>query len=457
MTRQLHLNAFLMTVGHHEAAWRSPRTTPDRVLDAAYWTDLARTAERGLFDSIFFADTSAVRDSVRWNVNGGLDPVSLLDVVLPATRHVGLIATVSTSFHDPFNLARRFATLDHLSGGRAGWNIVTSGTDAEARNFGRDEHRAHAERYELAAEFLEVASKLWDSWDDDAVALDRAAGIAVRTEAVRRIQHRGRFFRVDGPLTLPRSPQGRPLLVQAGSSTAGRDFAAQHAEAVFTAQQTLADGEAFAADLRGRLGRYGRRPEDVVILPGISPVLGGTEAEARALERELEELLVPEYGLEQLSLMVGVPLGVEDLDRPLPDVPPEEAINGNKSRRTLVVELARREDLTVRRIIARLAGGRGHRVFAGTPEQVADTIEEWFRAGAADGFNVMPPHLPGGLTDFVDHVVPILQARGLFRTEYTGRTLRENYGLARPENRYAGDPAADGAEPLLTKVPVAQG
>jgi FMN-dependent oxidoreductase (nitrilotriacetate monooxygenase family) len=438
--RHLHLNAFLMNVGHHEAAWRHPDTDPRRALGLDHFVELARTAERGLLDSIFFADLSAVRENVRHNTQGGLDPVDLLAAVTPATRHVGLIATVSTSFHEPFNLARRFATLDHLSGGRAGWNIVTSGTDAEARNFGAEAHAAHADRYERAAEFVDVVTKLWDSWDDDVLVVDRASGVYADTDRIRRINHRGRHFRVDGPLTLPRSPQGRPLLVQAGSSETGREFAARYADAVFTAQQTLAEAQGFARNLRSRLGRHGRGPEDVVILPGISPIIGGTAAEARRLAADLDDLLVHDYGLDQLSGMVGVTLTEADLDGPLPEVPPEADINGNKSRRTLVVDLARREHLTVRQIISRLAGGRGHRVVAGTPEAIADTIEEWFHAGAADGFNVMPPLLPSGLDAFVDHVVPILQTRGLFRREYEGTTLRDRYGLTRPQPRL--DPAA---------------
>lgn len=433
--RRLHLNAFLMNVGHHEAAWRHPRTDPTRAHTAAHFVHLAQVAERGKLNSIFFADGSGLSPAVRWNTQGGIDPISILEVVSAHTSHIGLIATVSTSFHEPYNLARRFASLDILSGGRAGWNIVTSGTDLEARNYGHDAHAPHAQRYARADEFLDVVTKLWDSWEDGALVLDRENGLYADTDRVRAIRHEGRYYKVDGALTVPRSPQGYPVLVQAGSSEAGKDFAARWAEAVFTAQQTLADGQAFYADLKSRLGAYGRRPEQLLVLPGISPILGSTEAEALALQQELEDLLVPEYGLAQLSGMVGVPLGLDDLDKPLPDVPPEEDINGNKSRRTLVVELARRESLTVRQVIARLAGGRGHRVLAGTPDQIADSLQEWFEHGAADGFNVMAPVLPGGLEDFVDHVVPILQARGLFRTEYTGTTLREHYGLPRPAAR----------------------
>ncbi|MEV4946508.1 LLM class flavin-dependent oxidoreductase [Streptomyces sp. NPDC053755] len=437
--RQLHLNAFLMGAGHHDAAWRHPLTQPERVTDLSYFQQLARTAERGRLDSIFFADGLALWGNVRHNALGGFEPLTLLSALAAVTERVGLIATVSTTFNEPFHTARKFASLDHLSGGRAGWNIVTSGTVDEARNFGQDEHLEHGLRYERAREFVEVATQLWDSWEDDAILLDRERGLYADTDKVRKIDHRGTYFGVRGPLNVPRSPQGHPLLVQAGSSEDGKEFAARYAEAVFTAQQTLADGQTFYKDLKSRLARHGREENDLKVLPGICPVIGSTEAEARALERELTDLQVPEYGLAQLSGMLGTDLTGLPLDGPLPDLPEERDINGNKSRFTLVAELARRDGLTLRELIARLGGGRGHRVFAGTPEQIADQLQSWFAEGAADGFNIMPPHLPGGLEDFVDHVVPILQRRGLFRTEYTGRTLREHYGLPRPANRLTAD------------------
>jgi FMN-dependent oxidoreductase (nitrilotriacetate monooxygenase family) len=434
--RQLHLNAFLMTPGHHDAAWRHPKTQPHRATDVTYFQELAQTAERGRLDSIFFADGLAILNNrIGSNVSGGLEPLTLLSAIAVVTKHIGLISTASTTFNEPFQLARKFASLDHISGGRAGWNIVTSGTEAEANNFNRDEHLEHSVRYERAAEFVEVAKKLWDSWADDAVVLDRTAGVYADTEKVHAIEHVGEHFKVRGPLNVQRIPQGWPLLVQAGSSEDGREFAARYAEAIFTAQQTLADGQAFYKDVKTRAERYGRRPEKVKILPGICPIIGSTEAEALRLEDELTELQVIDYGIAQLSSMLNVDLSGYPLDGPLPDVlPTEDDVNGNKSRFTLVAELARRDRLTIRQIIARLGGGRGHRVFAGTPEQIADQLQEWFQEGAADGFNVMPPILPTGLEDFVDHVVPILQRRGLFRTEYTGRTLRDHYGLDRPAN-----------------------
>ncbi|MEY9870579.1 FMN-dependent oxidoreductase (nitrilotriacetate monooxygenase family) [Streptacidiphilus sp. MAP12-33] len=434
--RQLHLNAFLMNAGHHDAAWRHPLSRPERATELGYWRELVRTAERGRLDSVFLADGLALWGQVRYNALGGFEPLTLLSALAGATEHVGLIATVSTTFNEPFHTARAFASLDHLSGGRAGWNIVTSGSVNEARNFNREEHLAHALRYERATEFVEVVTKLWDSWEDDARLVDRERGHYADVEKVRAIDHAGEWFQVQGPLNVPRSPQGYPLLVQAGSSEDGKEFAARHAEAVFTAQQTLADGQAFYADLKGRLARHGRSEDALLVLPGICPVIGGTEAEAQALLEELTELQVPEYGLAQLSGMVGVDLTGLPLDGPLPELPEESDINGNKSRFALVAELARREGLTLRQLIARLGGGRGHRVYAGTPEQIADQLQHWFEQGAADGFNIMPPILPTGLADFVDQVVPILQNRGLFRTEYTGSTLRDHYGLPRPANQF---------------------
>jgi len=440
--RHLHLNAFLMTPGHHDAAWRHPDSQPHRATDVTYFQQLAQTAERGKFDSIFFADGLAVWGRLRSNVSGGLEPLTLLAAIAAVTRHIGLIATASTTFNEPFHLARKFASLDHISGGRAGWNIVTSGSVAEANNFNLDEHIEHGVRYQRAAEFLDVATRLWDSWADDAVVLDKAAGLYADPDRVREIEHAGSFFKVRGPLNVQRTPQGWPLLVQAGSSEDGKDFAARYAEAVFTAQQTLDDAQEFAKDVRARAAAHGRDGLPL-ILPGIVPILGATEAEARRLEDELTGLQVLDYGLNQLSTMLGVDVSGLPLDERLPEhiLPTEDQINGNKSRFTLVADLARRERLTIRQIVARLGGGRGHRVVAGTPEQIADTIEAWFRAGAADGFNIMPPILPTGLDAFVDHVVPELQRRGLFRTEYAGTTLREHYGLARP--------VADFSEPLL--------
>lgn len=429
----MHLNAFVMPNGHHEAAWRHPGTNPRRARTLQHYVDIARTAERGKLDSLFLADGVALWGNVRHNSHSHFEPLTLLSALAATTEHIGLIATASTTYNEPYHLARKFASLDHLSGGRAGWNIVTSAGSDEARNFNRATRPAHALRYERATEFIDVVKKLWDSWDDEAALIDRANGIYADTDLIRPIEHHGEHFQVHGPLNIERPVQGHPLLVQAGSSERGKEYAARFAEAVFTAQQTFAEGKAFYDDVKGRLAKYGRSPEEIKILPGISPILGRTEAEARAREAELNALITPEYGLRQLSKMLDHDVTPYPLDGPLPDV--GSFTEGGQSRFDLVVGLARREDLTIRQLIERLAGGRGHRVFAGTPVQVADELEQWFLGGAADGFNVMPATLPGGLEDFVDLVVPELQRRGLFRTEYTGTTLREHYGLARPANR----------------------
>jgi FMN-dependent oxidoreductase (nitrilotriacetate monooxygenase family) len=434
-TGHLHLNAFLMTVGHHEAAWRLPESNPFAHVDIGHYRNLARIAERGKLDSLFLADSPVLWNSIGRRPAGGLEPTVLLTALAAVTEHIGLIATASTTYNEPYNLARRFASLDHISGGRAGWNVVTTaGLDA-ARNFNLDELPAHADRYARAAEFLDVAVKLWDSWEDDAPLGDKEAGVWGDDTKIHPPGHTGAYFRVAGALNVPRSPQGHPLLVQAGSSEDGKALAARYAEAVFTAQQTLADAQAFYADLKARTLAAGRDPDTIKILPGIVPAIGATEREALALEEELDRLIKPEYALVQLAQTLRVDPGDLQLDRELPDgLPGEDEIEGAKSRYTLIVELARRERLTVRQLIGRLGGGRGHRTFAGTPEQVADAIQHWYDHGAADGFNIMAPVLPSGLEIFVDQVVPILQRRGLFRTEYTGRTLRDNYGLPRPTN-----------------------
>ncbi|MGX6510888.1 LLM class flavin-dependent oxidoreductase [Rhodococcus sp. SJ-2] len=435
--KQLNLNAFLMGVGHHEAAWRHPRTEAHRVLDVNHFQELAQIAERGKLDSVFFADGLAVGPRIENNTQAIFEPLTLLSAMAVVTEHVGLIATASTGYNEPYNLARKFASLDHISGGRAGWNIVTSGGEDEARNFGYDETPDHAGRYDRASEFVDVAVSLWDSWEDDAIELDSRTGRFANADKVHAIEHEGERFRVRGPLNSPRSAQGRPVLVQAGSSESGKNFAAEYAEAVFTAQRTLAEGQEFYRDLKARVIKAGRDPQSLKILPGIVPFIGTTEGEAKALEQEFTDLISPAYSLRQLSRMVGVDLTEHSLDAPLPPLPPIDEIQGNKSRYQLVKDLAENEDLTVRELIAKLGGGRGHRTFAGTPEQIADEIELWFVSDAADGFNVMPPYLPGGLADFTALVVPILQRRGLFRTDYTETTLRGHYGLDRPESRYA--------------------
>lgn len=434
--RQLHLNAFLMGVGHHEAAWRHPRTDPALLDDVRHFQSLARIAEHGRFDSVFLADGVQVWGDIQHTAASRLEPITLLTAIAVATEHIGLIATASTSYSEPYNLARWFSSLDHISNGRAGWNIVTSAGDRAAQNFNRDAAADHAQRYERAAEFVDVVSALWDSWQDDALVVDKESGTFADPTRVHEINHRGTFFGVRGPLNSTRSRQGRPLLVQAGSSEDGKAFAAAHAEAVFTAQQTFEEAHAFYRDLKSRLPGYGRDTDEVKVLPGIVPVLGSTMEQAQRLADELDGLIVPTRAIRQLTDLIGVDLSEHPLDQPLPPFPEVSRINGAKSRFELVRDLAVRERLTLRQLIGRLGGGRGHQVVVGTPEQIADHIEFWFRNDAADGFNVMPPLLPSGLAEFVEHVVPELRRRGLFRAEYTSDTLRGHYGIPRPANRF---------------------
>ncbi|MCV7432500.1 LLM class flavin-dependent oxidoreductase [Mycolicibacterium bacteremicum] len=436
--RQLHLNAFLRNIGQHEAAWRLPETRISGITDIDHYIDLARIAERGTLDAIFFADHPVLKDKTEFRPFDALDPFTLVTALSGATRQIGLVATASTTYNDPYSLARRFATLDHVSKGRAGWNIVTTANAAAAANFGYPNHPDPDHRYRRADEFLQVALQLWDSWEDDAIVGDKDAPRFVDPAKIHRIDHVGEHFSVTGPLEVPRSPQGHPVLFQAGSSEPGKEFATRYAEAIFTAQPTLAEGRDFYTDVKNRVRTHGRNPDTVHILPGLSAVIGGTEAEARALQRQLEELTVPDYGLEQLSSIVGFPVTHDDLDRPLrfPDNH-DNATHFIKSRYALIKRLVETENLTVRELLLRLSSGRGHRLIAGTPEQVADDIELWFTTGAADGFNLIPPALPSSLAAFVDHVVPELRRRNLFRTEYTGDTLREHLGLPRPTNRFS--------------------
>lgn len=433
MTRKLNLNAFLMSTGHHESSWRLPESDPLAETDVQHYQRLAQIAERGKLDSVFFADGPLLFSSPARRPPQTLEPTLLLSAMAVVTERIGLIATASTTYEEPYNLARRFGSLDKLSHGRAGWNVVTTGSVEAGANFGYETSPTHAERYDRAGEFLDVVLGLWSGWEDDATVADKAAGVHTDPTKVHALDHVGSHFKVRGPLTVGRSEQGYPVIVQAGSSGPGIALAAAYAEAVFTATPTLAEGQAFYRELKAATVAAGRNPDHVKILPGIVPILGGTEEEAKALERQLDELLVQEHALEQLANDIGIPAEKIDLDAPLPEnIRPNEDNEGHKSRYELTVNLARRDNLTVRQLLSRLGGGRGHRTFAGTPEQVADNIELWFTNDAADGFNVMPAVLPSGLEAFVDHVVPILQRRGLFREDYETDTLRGHYGLPVP-------------------------
>jgi FMN-dependent oxidoreductase (nitrilotriacetate monooxygenase family) len=435
MRRQLHLNLFIHSRGHHEASWRHPASSPLPLTDIRYYQDLAQRAEAALFDSIFLADQLALGGDVAQAPRTWLEPITVLAALAVATSRVGLIATASTTYTEPFNLARQFASIDHISGGRAAWNIVTSWLATAAENYGGAGQVSHADRYARGEEFMEVVKQLWDSWAVDAVVDDRATGIYARRDRIRSINHRGDFYTVAGPLNMPRCPQGRPVLVQAGSSDTGRRFAARHAEAVFTAHMAMVTAQEFYADLKSLASAEGRRPEQMLILPGLSPIVAGTESEAQRLAREINDLSDPEVGRKRLSgRFGGYDFSHLPLDRPLSaaDFPDPTSVEAARSRTEVILNLVRRDNPTLRQLLGYLAGARGHFVTAGTPQQIAELIEHWFTEGAADGFNIMPPLLPEQLDAFSAEVIPILQRRGLFRSEYTGTTLREHYGLLWP-------------------------
>ncbi|MBB5423849.1 FMN-dependent oxidoreductase (nitrilotriacetate monooxygenase family) [Paraburkholderia sp. JPY158] len=431
--RRLHLNVNILHSGFVPSAWRLDEAEPRAFVDVDHYVRVARIAEAGKLDAVFLADNAAIVDQIDFRPITALEPTVLLASIAAATTHIGVIGTASTSYNEPYNIARRFATLDHVSNGRAGWNVVTTADLPSARNFGRDAVPNHAQRYERAAEFTEVVKALWDSWEDDAFVGDKAGGRFVDVEKVHAIAHRGRYFDVQGPLNLPRSPQGHPVVVQAGASADGRELAARHAEAVFSASQSFEESAAYRRDLNERAAAYGRPP--VKVLAGLTTIIGATHSEALRRRDELVEQIPWRYSLNRLAGTLGIDVERLTLDAPLPD---DLALpgggNGNHTFFHATLAEARRHGHTVRELIRALAGGTGHRVIVGTPEQIADDIERWFDGGAADGFNLMPDALPGGLHDFVDGVVPILQQRGIFRSEYEGTTLREHLGLDRPPN-----------------------
>ena len=439
MGKQMHLNLFIHSRGHHEASWRHPKSSPKALTDISYLTESAQTAEIGLFDSIFLADTLVVNDDVAQAARTWLEPISTLGALAMATKKIGLIATASTTYMEPFNLARQFASLDHVSAGRIGWNIVTTWSVPAARNFGASDQVSHAERYLRAEEYLNITKALWDSWSDDAIVDNRASGLYAKIEGIRPIFHSGDYYKVAGPLNVPRCPQGRPVLVQAGSSEVGREFAARHAEAVFTAHLEMATAIDFYKDLKSRAKAQRRDPDSIIILPGFSPIIAGTEAEAKQIAKELNELTDVEVGRKRLTgRFGGYDFSHLPLDRPLTtdDFPDPSTVQAARSRTEVIVGMVAREKPTLRQLLAKLAGARGHFIFTGTPEQVADELELWFKSGAADGFNLMPPLIPWMLEVFVEEVVPLLQQRGVFREEYKGTMLRDHYGLKRPPVKF---------------------
>ncbi|WP_026363268.1 LLM class flavin-dependent oxidoreductase [Methylopila sp. M107] len=436
-TREMKLNAFIHPSGHHIASWRHPDAQADAGVNFRHYVELAQTAERAKFDAIFLADTVAMHEgtpesqsrSARYVAQ--FEPLTLLAGIAAVTSRIGLIATASSTYNEPYHVARKFASLDHISGGRAGWNLVTSATEAEALNFSRDRHLEHGLRYERAREFAEVVTGLWDSFEDDAFLRDKASGRFFDPEKLHVLNHKGAHFQVQGPLNVARAPQGRPVIVQAGSSGPGKKLAAETADVVFTAQQTTEEATTFYAEVRALAAAAGRSPDDVKILPGVSVFVGRTLAEAREKYDELQRLIHPSIGVALLSGMLGHDLSAYDVDGPVPNLP---ETNDHKSRQALTLAIARRENLTIRGLYEWIAGARGHWTIFGSPKEIADQLQERFEARGADGYNIMPPHLPGGLDDFVELVVPELRRRGLFRTEYEGATLRENLGLPFPRH-----------------------
>lgn len=435
--RQMKLGAFLMATGHHVAAWRHPDVPADAGLNFAHYKHLAKVAEAAKFDALFIADSVAAATSDvanRMARSDHFEPLTLVSALSAVTERIGLIVTATTSYNEPYHIARKFASLDHLSGGRAGWNLVTSDAAAEALNFGRDEHIDHAQRYSRAREFHQVVTGLWDSWQDDAFIRDKASGQYYDPSRLHVLDHKGEHFQVKGPLNVARSPQGQPVVVQAGSSEAGRQLAAQTAEVVFTAQASLSAAQAFYMDLKSRAGAFDRDPEDLKIMPGMFVVVGDSEAQAQEKFESFQDLVQPEVGVALLGRMLGnFDLSGYPLDQPLPELPLTQS--GQQSRQALLTQLSRNEQLTLAQLGRRIAGGRGHFSVIGTATQIADHWQEWFEQGAADGFNVLVPHLPGGLEDVANKVIPELQRRGLFRQDYSGTTLREHLGLKRPSNR----------------------
>jgi FMN-dependent oxidoreductase (nitrilotriacetate monooxygenase family) len=428
----MHLGVFVQAAGHHVSAWQLPDAEAGGE-NFDLIRRIAQTAERGKFDIFFLADGLTTGPVAHPSTVVRLEPLSLLSALALVTERIGLAATASTTYGEPFHTARVFASLDHLSHGRAAWNVVTTSYARSAANFSRATHPEHDQRYEIADEFVDVCKGLWDSWGDGAIIQDKARGIFADTSRMHVLDHKGPHFSVQGPLNVSRPPQGYPVIIQAGSSEPGQYLAAKSADVVFTAQGDLVEAQAFYRSLKTKLGRYGRTPDSLHIMPGVFPIIGRDRAEADAHYRRLLELTDLPGALALLSDRLGHDMTAFDLDGPLPDLPLSDQL---RSRAELLTALARRDNLTVRQLALHAGMARGHRVIQGGPEDIADQLEDWFEQGAADGFNIMPPWFPTQFDLFVDHVVPVLQQRGLFRREYEGTMLREHLGLRRPPNRF---------------------
>ena len=436
---QIKLGLSMRYLGYHAAAWRHPDADPGGASKFSHFLRVAQTAEAAKFDMVFLADGIGIRakdeppGSLRQSAQTAeLEPLTLLSALAAMTTHIGLTSTASTTYNEPFHIARKFASLDQISGGRAAWNIVTSWSDAEAQNFNRDKHLDYATRYERAAEFVEVVKGLWDSWDADALTLDKATGQFFDPAKLHVLNHQGKHFKVKGPLSVARSPQTRPILVQAGASEAGLEIAAENAEVVYCVPHDIDTGQAYYNDVKSRLAKFGRTPDMLKVMPGVTPFIGATEAEAREKYDLMNALVPPELGLSYLYGQMG-DLSAYPLDGPVPE--PNDPALASIAKNLLT--LARRDNLSIRQLYTTIAAGFGSRIVIGTAKQIVDEMEAWVDAGAADGFNICPPVLPLGLDDFAGMVIPELQRRGMFRTEYEGPTLRQNLGLPTPKSRYA--------------------
>ncbi|WP_419757757.1 LLM class flavin-dependent oxidoreductase [Acidisoma sp.] len=435
MARQMHLGAFLFNLGNHIAGWRMPGVPTDGLMSFAFYRELAEIAERGKFDLLFHSDGVGINDTydavLRHSITIRPEPLTLLSALAVTTRRIGLAATVSTTYNEPYPIARKLAMLDFLSEGRAALNLVTSSTDQEARNFGQDTHLDHSIRYERAQEFVDVLKLLWDSWEDGALVFDKETGQVADPTRIHRADWRGRFFSVRGPLNLPRPPQGHPVIIQAGISEAGQAFAARLADIVFSVETSFESARKFYLAAQHRVVAAGRPAGAMKIMPGLLPILGRTAAEAARRDRELQDLVPDRLAISYLSDVVQHDLSRYPMDGPLPDLPES---NGEQGRLRMVMQQARTEAgaATIRSLAVRMVQNRGHWRVVGTPAQVADVMQHWFEGGACDGFNILAPFHPGGLAEFVDGVVPELQRRGLFRQDYTGSTLREHMSLAKP-------------------------
>lgn len=427
--KYMKLGLFLAGYGHHVASWRHPQASEAGPMDLEHLINVAKTAEKGKFDLLFLADSLFVSETSHPNILSRFEPLTLLSVLARETQHIGLASTASTTYEEPFHLARRFSSLDHISNGRAAWNIVTSSINSTAENFNGTKHMEHELRYERAEEFVDVTTQLWRSWESETFKRDKQEGVFIDASKLHAINHVGKHFKVRGPLNIERSPQVRPLLIQAGSSPTGTELAAKVADVVFTAQSNRNDAQTFYEKIKTKATHYNKTKNQIAVMPGLFPVIGDTEEAAQQQYQQLQDLILPEIGLKILAPYVGeIDLTQYDLSTPFADISFDTG-NGVQSRFEVILREAKAHDLTLEQVMKQVAGSRGHHIVVGTPEQIADKMEDWFNNKAADGFNIMPPLLPTQFDKFVEQVIPILQKRNLVQTSYVSGTLREKFGL----------------------------